>query len=105
MAIAETLATFVADSSLDDVPSDVVYKAKDHFLDTIGVALASSSREFGHGIARASGRLGSLDALPRIRPASARERAIPTRFDRIYSAPGSGARRTAAPRPVGARRL
>jgi 2-methylcitrate dehydratase PrpD len=44
----ERLATFVADLRFEDIPTDVVAKAKIHIVDTLGAALAGArSAEFG----------------------------------------------------------
>jgi len=75
--IATTLAHFVADLDYDAIPPAVRERAMLHLLDSVGVALASSSFEFAH-IAHAalsalgrgeyvaiglSGRLGLRDAI------------------------------------------
>ncbi|SAK73624.1 MmgE/PrpD family protein [Caballeronia hypogeia] len=43
--LAERLANFIADSSFDDLPHEVVEKAKRHLLDTLGAALAGARTE------------------------------------------------------------
>lgn len=46
-AISEKLAQFAASFDIERVPNDVVYLAKLHLLDSFGIALASTTREFG----------------------------------------------------------
>jgi 2-methylcitrate dehydratase PrpD len=43
--LSEQLASFVAESSFDDLPPEVVAKAKRHLLDTLGAALAGARAE------------------------------------------------------------
>ncbi|BBU31204.1 2-methylcitrate dehydratase [Burkholderia sp. THE68] len=43
--LSERLANFIADSSFDDLPPEVVEKAKRHLLDTLGAALAGARTE------------------------------------------------------------
>ncbi len=45
-AIAETLAAFAAGLRFEDVPSEVIARAKLHILDTLGTALAGASYDF-----------------------------------------------------------
>ncbi len=45
--VSEKLAQFAASFDIERVPNDVVYLAKLHILDSIGIALASTTREFG----------------------------------------------------------
>ena len=44
--IAETLAQFAADLRFEDVPGEVIARAKLHILDTLGTALAGASFDF-----------------------------------------------------------
>src|SRR5262249_9654043 len=43
--LAERLASFVTDTSFDDLPREVVARAKRHLLDTLGAALAGARTE------------------------------------------------------------
>ncbi|WP_321795909.1 MmgE/PrpD family protein [Caballeronia sp. J97] len=43
--LSDRLANFIADSSFDDLPHEVVEKAKRHLLDTLGAALAGARTE------------------------------------------------------------
>lgn len=47
MAETATIAEFVTATTFDDVPEHVLEKAKTHLRDTLGVALAGSTREVG----------------------------------------------------------
>jgi 2-methylcitrate dehydratase PrpD len=55
--ISETLAAFVAGFDLASVPASTLVRAKHLLLDSLGVALASSSFEFGRVAARGLARL------------------------------------------------
>ncbi|MBI2229983.1 MAG: MmgE/PrpD family protein, partial [Deltaproteobacteria bacterium] len=55
---SQAIGRFVRGLELDDVPSAVVEKAKLVFLDTLGVALASSTMDFGAMVTRVAQRLG-----------------------------------------------
>jgi 2-methylcitrate dehydratase PrpD len=55
---SQAIGRFVGGLKLDDVPSAVVEKAKLVFLDTLGVALASSTMDFGGMVTRVAQRLG-----------------------------------------------
>lgn len=55
----EDLAEFVTGLSIDDIPEDVRKKARLHFLDAVGVALAATTTDFGSAIHSAGQRLGS----------------------------------------------
>jgi 2-methylcitrate dehydratase PrpD len=55
---SQIIGRFVRDLRLADVPTAVVDKAKLVFLDTLGVALASSTMEFGAMVTRVAQRLG-----------------------------------------------
>jgi len=46
--ISDVLAGFALGVRLDDVPDEVIERAKLHMLDAIGIALASSTEEFAH---------------------------------------------------------
>ena len=45
-AIAETLAAFAADLRFEDVPAEVIARAKLHILDTLGTGLAAAACDF-----------------------------------------------------------
>jgi 2-methylcitrate dehydratase PrpD len=55
---SQTIGDFIRTLSLDQVPVEVVEKAKLVFLDTIGVALASSTMDFGAMALNVAKRLG-----------------------------------------------
>jgi 2-methylcitrate dehydratase PrpD len=55
------LAGFTAGLTLADVPEDVLATARDHLLDALGSALASSRTDFGEAVHAASLRLGTGD--------------------------------------------
>ena len=58
---SKKVGVFVHGLSLEDVPPEVRAKAKSIFLDTLGIALASSTMDFGHmvlDVARALGGAG-----------------------------------------------
>lgn len=55
---AQAIGRFVGTLRLSDVPSAVVEKAKLVLLDTLGVALASSTMDFGAMVTRVAQRLG-----------------------------------------------
>jgi 2-methylcitrate dehydratase PrpD len=57
---SQKVADFVRNLRLADVPQDVVAKAKSVFLDTLGVALASSTMDFGGMATRVAQKLGGL---------------------------------------------
>ena len=59
---SQAIGRFVGGLKLDDVPLGVVEKAKLVFLDTLGVALASSTMDFGAMVTRVAQRLGGADA-------------------------------------------
>src|SRR6185295_2756384 len=52
------IAGFLRDLKLDEIPEPVVAKAKLVFLDTIGIALASSTMDFGRMALNVARRLG-----------------------------------------------
>lgn len=55
---SQQLAKFALDLSWDDVPANVIELAKGHFLDTLGIALASSPTDFGSAVLQAAMMLG-----------------------------------------------
>ena len=55
---SESIGRFLTGLRLDDVPDAVVAKARLVFLDTLGVALASSTMDFGVMVSRVAARLG-----------------------------------------------
>lgn len=56
--ISLSLAEFVHDLSLDQVPGAVLDKAKLHILDVLGIALSSATRDYGLAVYRAGQALG-----------------------------------------------
>ena len=59
---SQAIGRFVGGLELANVPSAIVEKAKLVFLDTLGVALASSTMDFGGMVTRVAQRLGGADA-------------------------------------------
>ncbi len=55
---SEKLGQFALDLTLDAIPGDVLTLAKEHFLDALGIALASSRFDFGDAILNGAGALG-----------------------------------------------
>ena len=55
---SQSIARFVAGLKLGDVPPAVVNKAKLVFLDTLGIALASSTMDFGRMVLNVAQKLG-----------------------------------------------
>jgi len=55
---SELIGTFAKDLQIADVPAPVVEKAKLVFLDTLGVALASSTMDFGAMVTAVAKKLG-----------------------------------------------
>ena len=55
---SEKLGRFALDLTLDAIPGDVLTLAKEHFLDALGIALASSRFDFGEAILNGAGALG-----------------------------------------------
>lgn len=55
---SEKLGRFALDLALADVPADVLALAKEHLLDALGIALASSRFDFGRSILRGAQALG-----------------------------------------------
>jgi 2-methylcitrate dehydratase PrpD len=62
MSYSRVVAEFVKDLRLSEVPPDVVEKSKLVFLDTLGVALASSTMEFGRMVSNVARTLGGSPA-------------------------------------------
>lgn len=58
---SQVIGRFVADLKLADVPPAVVEKAKLVFLDTLGIALASSTMDFGAMAIRVAQKLGGAN--------------------------------------------
>lgn len=67
LPISQTLAAFAATLRLSDVPAPVVERAKLHILDSLGVAMASSTEDFAHrivtGISGIGGQHGGYPVL------------------------------------------
>ena len=59
---SQSIGTFVSELKLVDVPAPVVAKAKLVFLDTLGIALASSTMEFGKMAINVARKLGGAGA-------------------------------------------
>jgi len=55
---SEKIAAFALDLRLADVPADVLALAKDHLLDVVGIALASSKFDIGEAVLQGAGELG-----------------------------------------------
>ena len=55
---SEKLGQFALDLTLDAIPGDVLTLAKEHFLDALGIALASSRFDFGEAILNGARALG-----------------------------------------------
>lgn len=55
---SRAIATFIRGLKFDDIPGQVVEKAKLIILDTVGVALASSSMDFGRMVLSVAQKLG-----------------------------------------------
>ena len=61
---SESIAKFAAGLKLTDVPGKVIEKAKLVFLDTLGIALASSTMDFGTMVINVAKKLGgAADSL------------------------------------------
>ena len=58
---SEIVGRFVLDLKLSDVPAAVVEKAKLVFLDTLGIALASSTMDFGAMVSNVALKLGGAE--------------------------------------------
>ena len=59
---SNAVARFVRELKLTDVPEPVIAKAKLVFLDTLGIALASSTMDFGHMVVNVAQKLGGSPA-------------------------------------------
>lgn len=59
---SQSVARFVSELKLADVPGAVVAKAKLVFLDTLGIALASSTMDFGQMVLNVAQKLGGPPA-------------------------------------------
>lgn len=59
--IADELATFTADLTLEQVPVEVRTRATLHLADCLGVAVASTTMDFGESVHRTAVRLGRGD--------------------------------------------
>ncbi|MGB3391545.1 MAG: MmgE/PrpD family protein [Pseudaminobacter sp.] len=59
--IAQTLAQFATDLRYEDIPEELIALAKGHFLDTLGLALASSGTDFAAAALKAATELGHAD--------------------------------------------
>ena len=59
---SQAIARFLCGLKLEDVPQGVVDKAKLVFLDTLGVALASSTMDFGRMVMNVAQKLGGAPA-------------------------------------------
>ena len=55
---SQTIAKFLCGLKLEDVPQAVVEKAKLVLLDTLGIALASSTMDFGRMVVNVAQKLG-----------------------------------------------
>ena len=55
---SQTIARFLCGLKLEDVPQGVIDKAKLVFLDTLGIALASSTMDFGRMVVKVAEKLG-----------------------------------------------
>jgi len=62
MTYSASIAEFVGSVNLNDVPEAVQTKAKQVFLDIIGVALASSTMDFGRAVTTVAHELGGSQA-------------------------------------------
>jgi 2-methylcitrate dehydratase PrpD len=58
---SQGIGRFVSELTLADIPADVITKAKLVFLDTLGVALASSTMDFGGMVTRVAAKLGGAN--------------------------------------------
>ena len=59
---SQTIARFLCGLKLEEVPQGVVDKAKLVFLDTLGIALASSTMDFGRMVMNVAQKLGGAPA-------------------------------------------
>ncbi len=58
MTLSEEMVSFVEMLDFDRIPNEVIEKAKLHFLDTLGICLASSEHEFGKVVLDMASGLG-----------------------------------------------
>jgi 2-methylcitrate dehydratase PrpD len=58
---SQALGRFIRGLDLDDVPSGVVEKAKLVFLDTVGIALASSTMDFARMVLNVAQKIGGVE--------------------------------------------
>ena len=58
LTASQRVAEFVEGFSLRDVPTEIIALAKLHVLDSFGIALASSTKDYGHKAASAGLDLG-----------------------------------------------
>lgn len=58
---SERIAAFALNLRLEDVPADVLLLAKEHLLDVIGIALASSKFDIGASVLQGAKQLGRGD--------------------------------------------
>jgi 2-methylcitrate dehydratase PrpD len=63
---SEKIAQFALGLKLEDVPADVLASAKEHLLDVIGIALASSKFDIGRSVLKAARELGEGTAATAI---------------------------------------
>ena len=74
---SQSVARFLRELKLADVPQAVVEKAKLVFLDTVGIALASSTMDFGRMVLNVAQKLGGppanclIGSASRVAPANA----------------------------------
>ncbi len=59
MSVSEKIVDFVDNLNYSQIPSDVIQKTKLHFLDTLGICLASSEFDFGSIVLKVAEGLGS----------------------------------------------
>jgi len=57
--LSEILAKWAVGLTIDDVPEPVLAAAKDHALDALGIAIASTGMDYGRAMHRASVELGA----------------------------------------------
>jgi 2-methylcitrate dehydratase PrpD len=57
--LSRRLADWVVGVTIDDVPRDVITTAKQHALDALGIAIASSGMDYGEAMHNAAVKLGS----------------------------------------------
>ena len=64
LTVSQQVAEFVEGFSLRDVPKEIIKLAKLHVLDSFGIALASSTKDYGHKAASAGLDLGGEGDFP-----------------------------------------